>query len=198
MEQNINEIQELKEQLAALNSKLDKQAEIGDNMIKKALKSSIGRLQNLGNKKLAFCIIAPIFVLLIMFLQGLGWVIIAATAVMFAVNAWVQYLLCKKERELVGDGDLLGTMRRVVDYKRLHRNTTLWATPIAILWAVWYVYEVGKELGFLGGREFLGLALACLIGGVIGWLIGYFSFYLPTRKTADEIIDQINDLTGKK
>lgn len=198
MEQNINELQELKEQLAALNAKLDKQAEISDSMIRKALGASIGRLQSLGSKKFVFCIFAAVLVVAITLLQGISPAFIIATALFLGVNAYMGYVLMQKERDMDASSDLVGTMQKVLDYKKYNRDTTLIMLPVAILWAIWYVYAIGQVLGFTDTKEYMGMAAACLIGGVIGGLIGYFCMYRPSMEEADEIIGQINELTENK
>lgn len=196
MEQNINELNELKEQLAALNHKLDRQAEISDNMIRKALDASIGRLRSLGGKKFFWCIIATVVVLTITIFQGVSLALIIATALFMGVNTYMGYVLWQKEKDMDGSTDLIGTMNKVLDYKKYNRDTTLAMLPLAILWAVWYVADVGKVLGLTAMKEYAGLAIACLIGGIIGGIIGYFCAYRPSMKEADEIISQIKEIEG--
>ena len=196
MEQNINELQELREQLAALNQKLDKQAEINDNMIRRALDASIGRLQSLGSKKFFWCIIATVVVLIITIFQGVSLALIIATALFMGINTYMGYVLMQKEKSMDGSSDLIGTMNKVLDYKKYNRDTTLFMLPVAILWAVWYVADIGRVLGLTATKEYAGLAIACLIGGIIGGIIGYFTAYRPSMKEADEILGQIKEIEG--
>ena len=196
MEQNINELQELKEQLVALNAKLDKQAEISDNMIRKALDASIGRLRTLGGKKFFFCVLATVLVLGITIFQGVSLALIIATALFMGVNTYMGYVLMQKEKSMDGSSDLIGTMNKVLDYKKYNRDTTLFMLPVAILWAVWYVADIGRVLGLTATKEYAGLAIACLIGGIIGGIIGYFTAYRPSMKEADEILGQIKEIEG--
>ena len=196
MEQNNNELKELREQLAALNQKLDKQAEINDNMIRKALDASIGRLQSLGSKKFFWCIIATVVVLIITIFQGVSLALIIATALFMGINTYMGYVLMQKEKSMDGSSDLIGTMNKVLDYKKYNRDTTLIMLPVAILWAVWYVADIGRVLGLTATKEYAGLAIACLIGGIIGGIIGYFTAYRPSMKEADEILGQIKEIEG--
>ena len=196
MEQNNNELKELREQLAALNQKLDKQAEINDNMIRRALDASIGRLQSLGSKKFFWCIIATVVVLTITIFQGVSLALIIATALFMGINTYMGYVLMQKEKSMDGSSDLIGTMNKVLDYKKYNRDTTLFMLPVAILWAVWYVADIGRVLGLTATKEYAGLAIACLIGGIIGGIIGYFTAYRPSMKEADEILGQIKEIEG--
>lgn len=196
MEQNINELQELKEQLAALNAKLDKQAEISDNMIRKALDASIGRLRSLGSKKFFWCIIATVVVLAIMIFQGVSLALLVGTAFFMGVNTYMGYVLMQKEKSMDGSSDLIGTMNKVLNYKKYNRDTTFIMLPVAILWIIWYVADLGRVLGFTATKEYAGLAIACLIGGIIGGIVGYFTAYRPSMKEADEILGQIKEIEG--
>lgn len=196
MEQNINELQELKEQLAALNAKLDKQAEISDNMIRKALDASIGRLRSLGSKKFFWCIIATVVVLAIMIFQGVSLALLVGTAIFMGVNTYMGYVLMQKEKSMDGSSDLIGTMNKVLNYKKYNRDTTFIMLPVAILWIIWYVADLGRVLGFTATKEYAGLAIACLIGGIIGGIVGYFTAYRPSMKEADEILGQIKEIEG--
>lgn len=196
MEQNNNELKELREQLAALNQKLDKQAEINDNMIRRALDASIGRLQSLGSKKFFWCIIATVVVLIITIFQGVSLALIIATALFMGINTYMGYVLMQKEKSMDGSSDLIGTMNKVLDYKKYNRDTTLIMLPVAILWAIWYVADIGRVLGLTATKEYAGLAIACLIGGIIGGIIGYFTAYRPSMKEADEILGQIKEIEG--
>lgn len=198
MEENMKELQELKEQLAALNKKLDSQAVINENMIRRALDSSINRLRSLGSKKFVMCLLATVLVLGIVILLGTSLPFIISTALFMGVNDYMGYVLMKKEKSLDGASNLIGTMNKVLDYKKYNRDTTLIMVPVAILWAIWYVVDLGKVLGFSGTKEFGGLAIACLIGGVIGGIIGYFTAYRPSMKEADEILAQIEEMRELK
>ena len=81
MNEEIKEIQELKEELAALHRKIDEQAEIKDSMIKKAVAGSISKLQKIGNSSFWICIIALILLEAIVFSYGLSAGIKIATLV---------------------------------------------------------------------------------------------------------------------
>lgn len=196
MEQDNKELQELKEQLSALNAKLDEHAEINDRMIGRALNSSVGKMKDIVSRQMWFCFFGLILVSAIVILQGVSKALIIATIVFMAVNAYITVIMNIKEKSIIGADDLVGTMRKALEYKKLNRNSTLIMLPLAVLWAGWYVYEIGDILGFEGTKEYTVLIVACGIGAIVGGLIGYFAFYRPSMKQADEIIAQIDELNG--
>ena len=197
MEQENNELLELKEELAALHAKLDRQAEINDRTIKNALDASIGKLQKLGNTKFWFCIFAMIFIVAIVYLLGLGFPLIIATVVFFGLNAIDALILYNKEKSLESGDSLMETMDKVLDYKKFNRVSTLVALPIAILWAGWYVYEVCRTLGMTEPKEIILIGIAALVGGIIGGCLGYAKFYRPSMEEADNIVRQMKELKGE-
>ena len=197
MEQENNELLELKEQLAALHAKLDRQAEINDRSIKNALDASISEFQKLGNTKFWFCIIAMIFLVAIVAMLGLRLPLIIATGVFFALNAVDALILCNKEKSIESSDSLMETMNKVLNYKKFNRVSTLVALPLAILWAEWYVYEICFTMGLTDPKEVIFIGLAALIGGIIGGSLGYTKFYRPSMEEADNIVRQMKELKGE-
>lgn len=197
MEQENNELLELKEQLAALHAKLDRQAEINDRTIKNALDASISRLRRLGNSKFWFCIFGMILIVAIVYLLGLGLPLIIASAVFFGLNAIDALILYNKEKSLESGDSLMETMDKVLDYKRFNRVSTLVALPLAILWAGWYVYESCRTLGMTEPKEIILIGIAALVGGIIGGCLGYTKFYRPSMEEADNIVRQMKELKGE-
>lgn len=196
MEQENNELLELKEQLAALHAKLDKQAEINDRTIKNALDASISEFRKLGNTKFWFCIIAMVFITAIVYLLGLRLPLIIATVVFFSLNAIDALILSNKEKSINSGDSLMDTMDKVLNYKKFNRVSTLVALPIAILWAGWYVYEICFTMGLTDPKEVIFIGLAALIGGIIGGCLGYAKFYRPSMEEADKIVRQMKELKG--
>lgn len=197
MEQENKELLELKEQLAALHAKLDRQAEINDRTIKNALDASISEFKKLGNTKFWFCIIGTIVLVAIVYLLGLRLPLIIATGVFFALNAIDALILYNKEKGIDSGDSLMETMDKVLNYKKFNRVSTLVALPFAILWVGWYVYEVCFTLGLTEPKEVVFIGLAALIGGIIGGCIGYAKFYRPSMEEADNIIRQMKELKGE-
>ena len=197
MEQNNNELLELKEQLAALHAKIDRQAEISDRAIKDALDADISEFRKLGNTKFWFCIIAMIFIVAIIYLLGLRLPLIIATSVFLALNAVDALILSNKEKSIDSGDSLMVTMDKVLNYKKFNRVSTLVSLPLAILWAGWYVYEICFTYGMSEPKEVIFIGLAALIGGVIGGCLGYAKFYRPSMEEADNIVRQMKELKGE-
>lgn len=194
MNEEIKEIQELKEELAALHRKIDEQAEIKDSMIKKAVAGSISKLQKIGNSSFWICIIAVILLEAVVFLYGMGIGIKAATLVLFGINAYIAYILMRKNNAMDVSEDLVRTTEKALEYKKWNRNSTLILLPFALAWMVWFVYEMGKSIGVLESEFFYELIICALIGLILGGVIGYFTMYKPSMEEADKIINELKDI----
>ena len=194
MNEEIKEIQELKEELAALHRKIDEQAEIKDSMIKKAVAGSISKLQKIGNSSFWICIIALILLEAIVFSYGLSAGIKIATLVLFGINAYIAYILMRKNNAMDVSEDLVRTTEKALEYKKWNRNSTSILLPFALAWIVWFVYEMGKSIGVLESEFFYELIICALIGMILGGVIGYFTMYKPSMEEADKIINELKDI----
>ena len=95
MEDN-NDILELKEQLAALQARLDREVELKDETIRKALDHSIARFRSLGNKGFYMCLFSTVIVLIILYVQKVSVPLFICTLVFMALNLYISYILKEK------------------------------------------------------------------------------------------------------
>lgn len=199
---NTDELFEMKQQMKQLQTELNKQTKLREEGFKKLMKS---RTNSFKNREFASIILVAIVAFgmppvlyfcqhhsiwfclftFCFFLFGLGW----------EIKIWKQFHL-QNMMEL----DLLTTAKNMQQYRKLNR---VWLNqiglPFIFVWASWYLYElIGQmELPEDGHTKWIviGAFAGCIIiGGVIGGLVGYFTFYKPQMKLAQEMIDQIKDL----
>ena len=193
MEDN-NDILELKEQLAALQARLDREVELKDETIRKALDHSIARFRSLGNKGFYMCLFSTVIVLIILYVQKVSVPLFICTLVFMALNLYISYILKEKYTIIDSSDSLVTTSRKVLDFKKYNRKSTLYMSPLALIWALWYAYELGSMSGLETFGDFLPLLISLTVGGLIGGCIGYFSLYKPSMKEADRIAEQIKKL----
>ena len=193
MEDN-NDILELKEQLAALQARLDREVELKDETIRKALDHSIARFRSLGNKGFYMCLFSTVIVLIILYVQKVSVPLFICTLVFMALNLYISYILKEKYTVIDSSDSLVTTSRKVLDFKKYNRKSTLYMSPLVLIWAVWYAYELGSMNGLETFGDFLPLLISLTVGGLIGGCIVFFGFYKPSMKEADRIAEQIKDL----
>lgn len=191
-----NEIQELKEQLAALQKRIDREMELKDETIERALDSSIDRLRRMGTRNFWFCMFALVLVLVIMFVMKFSPILIAATFILLGTNLFLAYLIMVKYARIDRSGSLVEVTEQVLEYKKFNRLTTFCMLPFAFIWAVWYAYDAAVNIFRMSGQEIWIFALYMLFCGAIGAVIGYFGIYRPSMKQADRIARQIKDING--
>ena len=196
-----NELDDLRQQIAALKNKVDQQGRLNESLVKKAVQS---KMKGLHHNLLIYCLIAGLFVPFIIwdFIEsGFSWAFIVFTILFFAASFIAEYFINRMKISNMAD-DLVETSRKLLQMKK-NRKTQLTVGFCAIaIWVPWYVYEIYKNMAPQVAPESVTFFLACVIigmviGGAIGLAIG-LTFYRRLQRTNDEMIDQINDLTSEK
>ena len=194
MEQDNNVLNELKEQLSALQAKLDRQTEINDKAIRMAIDKSADKMHSLGMSSVLICIIGLILVETIVILQGVSIPFAIATAVFMGGNAITAIFFKYRLMDIDPGQSMVETASQMVKYKKFNRRSVVMGLPIAIAWAGWYCFEMIRILGIASPKQIISLVAALLIGGIIGGFAGYLEIYRPSMREAYNIIRQINEL----
>ena len=194
MEQENNVLNELKEQLSALQAKLDRQTEINDKAIRMAIDKSADKMHSLGMSSVLICIIGLILVETIVILQGVSIPFAIATAVFMGGNAITAIFFKYRLMDIDPGQSMVETASQMAKYKKFNRRSVVMGLPIAIAWAGWYCFEMIRILGIASPKHIISLVAALLIGGIIGGCAGYLEIYRPSMREADNIIRQINEL----
>lgn len=200
--QETDELLAMKQQVKALQAELDKQTTLREDSIKRLLGK---RSHSFRNRELASIILVavvafgmPPYLYFLMhtsiwfslftfafFLFGLGW----------ELTIWRRFHL-NNMMEL----DLLTTAKNMQEYRKLNR---IWlyqiGLPFIAVWGTWFLYEVIGNMALPEDGHSRMLVIGCFIaciafGGTIGGLIGYFSFYKPQMKLAQDMIEQIREI----
>ena len=94
MEQERNaDYEELKRQLNVLRDRIEKNADISDRMIRKAIGRNMDHLYRMGIIALIVCIAALIFVELILIGMGVSRLFLVVTFIFLSVNAYFAFKL---------------------------------------------------------------------------------------------------------
>ena len=188
-----NELEQMRAQIGALKEKLDKQAIINDQHIRRSMKSRMSDI----NKTVTATIFLGIFALLystwFFYWQGCSIVFIILTAVMLAVCLGLTIVqkinLGKMD---FSKGNLVETASYLSKLKTHYQNWYKIAIPMIIVWFGWMIYEMLSIHGMESPMA-IGFCCGATIGGVIGGIIGMRINRKVARK-ATEILDQISEL----
>jgi hypothetical protein len=192
MEKDINnmELEEMKQQLSELKSKLDKETIVNDRLMRKAMKAKVSTI---NRDALITALVALIGIPYCTWIFGsmmdISWLFIIVTDIFFLTAAIYTYLSRKdiKANDLL-EGDLLNVSQKMIRMNRMNANWLKFSIPFLIVWLTWLVFCTSYETAFL-------------IGGAIGLAIGLplgIHQYRKTRRMANEIIDQISELKESK
>jgi len=190
------EFREMKEQLRTLQERLDHQVEINEKQLKKAIGEGINGLRRRDRRELFFCVFAAFFVTGIAMSQELTPYFICATFIFLMLNAAWKYYLKFGDKEM-SSMDMVETSKQLLLYKERSRKSLIYGLPIALVWAIWYMYEISQTFGLTERSQIISLILTCSLGGLFGGIIGYLRFYRPSMATADRLLNQIKELKGE-
>ena len=197
----LNELDDLRQQINALKEKVDQQGHLNEELVKKAVQ---GKMKSLHHTLLWYCLIIGLFVPFIIwdFIQShFSWPFIVFTILIFAGSFIAEYFINRMNISHMAD-DLVETARKLRQMKK-NRRTQLTVGFCAIaIWIPWYFYEIYKasqpQIGETGMKSFLiMIIISMVIGGGIGLAIG-LHYYHKLQRTNDEMINQINELTQEE
>lgn len=198
---DFTELDDLRQQIAALKNKVDQQGRLNEALVKKTIQ---GKMRSLHHNLFWYCLIVGLFVPFMVwdFIEsGMSWAFIIFTIVMFAGSFVAEYLINKMKISNMGD-DLMETARKLMQMKQNRKKQLIIGLCTAAIWLPWYSYEIyTTEASKLGPESmaifFLIILISIVAGGVLGMAIG-LSFYRKLQRTNDEMIEQINELTREQ
>ncbi len=189
-------LDEMRQQLSLLQHRLDHQVEISDRQMRKAVTSRVASLRSFHNMGIVFSIVCAFIVTFGVYEQGVRLPFLVATIVLFTLNTVSGFFLRARKQDCRTASDMIAAARSMQRYKTLNNRYLACGVPVVIMWAIWYVYEICLVAGYTTTKAFLGLFVCCLVGGVIGGLIGYYTFHRPAMRRADKIIEQVEEYTA--
>ena len=189
--ENINDIgiEQMKEQLSMLKSKLDKEMIVNDRLMRSIMNQKMKKINR--ERWIISSIILlgiPYCTWCFMFLLKMSFVFTIVTDIFMLVALVYTYLMHKdvKTNELM-EGNLIEVSHKMIKIKRMQANWLKFSIPFVVVWMSWFVIEN------MNGIDAKYIIIGGSVGAVIGACIGTMS-YRRTRRMATEIIKQIEEL----
>ena len=189
-------IDEMRQQMAILQHKLDTQTIVHDRTIRRAIKHSASTI----NKR--YLIISIIALAMIPYgywafvkLNGLSipvW--IASSVMMLMVVAFCFFNGRATRDSKLMEGNLQETMRKVATAKKRDANWLWIGIPMATAWAGWVGWEMVQKMDAQDWKIFVPFFIICLVAGIIIGLTVHFK----TQRYYRDIIEQIEDINDQK
>ncbi len=190
----MNELNEMREQLATLKKQLNTQEIINDRLIKEAM----GRKRSaLNNSAIWISVVCLVMIPLGYFnFQRMGH----STAFCIATSAL--FLICLIEiivshyrihKRDIYSGNLVTVYKEVARMKKIYKSWHYWSIPILVVWFAWWEYEIYINLANEDMTALLAISASGIFGGIIGGIVG-LRIHKRTLRTADDLLRQIEEL----
>lgn len=191
MEKNLDknwELDEMKQQMDLLKSKLDHQKIINDQLVRRTMSEKAGKLRNdlfvIGG--VALLGIPYCYWIFSMIGFSLSYRIITSLFLLITIGYMLYQQQFIQPRDLL-EKNLLEVSRKLLRLKQSKANWLKFSIPFLCFWFAWFVIE---SLRFVESDARMPLLTGGIIGGVCG-LIGGIIHNRNTKRRINEILEQI-------
>ena len=197
---NMTELEQMREQMSIFKSQLDKQQIINEQLVR----NTIGNKMSWIKKFIwAEIILVPIILIIMASFhasEGLSWWLFAFLAIGLIADTTGDFIINRIPKGQMLSGDLVETSQRLIKMKKQRTSWFIAGSIFLTIWLVWFIIEIVMKLNVIGCNEpshnvvvtimVTALIIGCLIGFLIAWLI-----FRKMQKTNNQIIEQINQIT---
>lgn len=186
------ELQEMKEQIALLKSKLEKETIVSDTMLRRVLNDKARPLKTMGLGKTLACFLAVPLMLWCNWFLGMSMLFTVVTIVYLSFASIYTYITHRdiNRMDLMNE-DLVAVGEKVAKLKHRYSSWVLYGIPFVLCWFAWFFYEL-KNAGL--SSENMDAALnGVLIGGTIGLIMGVMR-YRKVQRVANDVLQQIKEM----
>lgn len=194
MNNEINEILEMREQLATLKKQLDTQEIINDRLLKEAMSGKLSRINGQAIWIGVICLIMMPLGYLNFQRMGHSTAFCIATSALFFICFVAMFLSHYRLRKRdIYSGDLVTVYTEVARMRKIYKSWHYWSIPMLIVWFGWMEYEVYLNMAQEDFTLLLTISCSAIFGGVIGGIIG-LRIHKRTLRTAEDLLRQIEEL----
>lgn len=195
IEHNINdleEIRQMREQIATLRSKLETQQIVSEKVIVVAISKGVS---NINHRGIVFSILG---FLAIPFCCGTFYAMNYSDGFVLGTGIMLLVCLCATLYAHLGlrvsnvtRGNMLEVGKKVIRLRKQYVYWHLWSVPMLVVWGYFLYREVCVVYPDPQMRN--GFLIGALVGGLIGAAIGLSQHFKVLRMT-DEVLSHINEL----
>lgn len=188
---NIQELEEMRQQLGMLKSMLREQTIINERMMRKAMKGKYNKVRNDIKFSILLALLAMPFIGVLLPAMGMPlWFTVVTIAFLLSAFVASTFSLRRYASEDLMTGNLTSVAIRLIRYKRFGIYWFFYAIPFLIFWLGFFFYYVtkGRESEFVDG-----VVIGGIIGGVIGGVLGAVN-YVQNLRRMNSILKEIKEL----
>ncbi len=194
MNNEINEILEMREQLATLKKQLDTQEIINDRLLKEAMSGKLSRINGQAIWIGVICLIMMPLGYLNFQRIGHSTAFCIATSALFFICFVAMFLSHYRLRKRdIYSGDLVTVYTEVARMRKIYKSWHYWSIPMLIVWFGWMEYEIYLNMSQEDFTLLLTISCSAIFGGLIGGIIG-LRIHKRTLRTAEDLLRQIEEL----
>ena len=190
------ELEDLRQQMAAIKEKVDQQGHLNEELVKEAIQSKMKGVHRTSFKlSLVALLCIPCYIAM-RYTYNFSWPFIIVTILMLIGFVLADYLINRLDVSHMGD-DLVVTARKLTQMKKNRSMSQKIGIAVTIPWLAWFCYESFMHRAITYGiADTWGYVITCFVGGIIGFLIG-MRIFRKMQRANDEMIDQINELMSE-
>ena len=192
----MNEVDELRKQLALFKQRLDQQEIVNDRLLRCSMNS---RLNIFTKTSVVMDVIGLLVMPIILFALhaiGVPWYLGAIVLLMVIIELAYNIVAHRQLQRLFADGnDLLTVRRGLLRFKKMERLWMLIAVPFIIIWLLAFYWQQGIFTGELTGAAAAGLVTSAI--GVFFGLLFCFGFYAWEMHRVNLSIREIDELSAE-
>ena len=188
-----NELEQMRAQIGALKEKLDKQAIINDQHIRRSMKSRMSDINKTVTATIFLGVFALVYNTWFFYRQGcsIGFTILTGLMLAVCLGLTIVQKINLGKMDL-SKGNLVETASYLSKLKRHYQNWYKIAIPMLVIWFGLMMYEMTQILDLKSSMA-IGFYCGAATGAIIGGIAGFRINMKIVRKTT-EILEQIEEL----
>lgn len=189
-DQDFKELEEMRDQIALLNKKLEKESIVNERLLRDAIKSKANAINANAWVSVGAAIFVIVWALAFLPAAGFSWCFAIVTVVMMFICIFFTWKQHKNVNGETMNGDLLTVAKVMKKLKEDYVNWFKYAIVMVIFWFCWLVTEYCLILKNwkLSLVVVVVLAISLGIGGFIG-----IRMHRSVIHNAEDIIQQIEE-----
>ena len=187
------ELMEMREQLAILTQKLEKETIVNERLMRSAMKAKASWIRRKAIIESAITLIMlPYFIWVMPGLCGISVEFCIFTCFFMVLALGYNYYIHSHfQPNKFTHGNLLEARKDTLMLKKFYANWLKFiGIPFIVVFFAWFIHDMAQVIH---GEALQGVLGGMAIGVVIGSIVGIYR-YRKTQRTADEILAQIEEM----
>ena len=194
---NLQELEELRSQVAEFKNRVERQEIVSRRLLKEAMKGHVSWIKQMSIwGSVGELVILPLLVYALRSIVGVSWLPIIAVVLLLVGEAVFNFwnVSTIRDKHLAVD-DVLSVQQRLITFKRREKLYTFGILPFLFLCVIWLLFDVyyGTDIPFFPSSE---RNLVYFVAVVIILTVFFYVFYREMR-SLNKAIKDIDEFAGK-